>query len=221
VRDAEIEPGFYVVCFVRKGMAPQQATFLVTREAHDAELILTLPLDAKDENMALITAGDVKDSNGAMQRVPAFAIDRYEYPNKPGTEPETGLSLLEARKLCEQQGKKLCTPFQWLRPAPETAGASPRQRLCQRRVCDRLRRQRANSAAAQRPLHALPHTGGVYDMAGNTAEWVDSASEILLGGDWTGSVKTPDLSGSCRTVSSAEDINKDRRGFRCCKAANK
>ncbi len=58
---------------------------------------------------------------------------------------------------------------------------------------------------------------GVYDMAGNAAEWADNDGENMLGGDLTGSLKTPELSGSCRTDVPAEEVGKERRGFRCCK----
>lgn len=39
----------------------------------------------------------------------AFCIDRYEYPNRKGELPRVLTSWLEARKLCAEQGKRLCT----------------------------------------------------------------------------------------------------------------
>ena len=60
IKHADLEPGFYVISFVRKGLARQQAPFHVTRETLDSELVLTLPLGARDENMALIPASTMR-----------------------------------------------------------------------------------------------------------------------------------------------------------------
>lgn len=42
-----------------------------------------------------------------------FTIDRYPYPNTKGSPPRTGVTLAEARSLCEAGGKRLCTEFEW------------------------------------------------------------------------------------------------------------
>ena len=39
----------------------------------------------------------------------SFCIDRYEYPNKRGELPWVLTSWLQAKALCEKQGKRLCT----------------------------------------------------------------------------------------------------------------
>lgn len=216
---AELEPGFYIVSFVRKNMPPQQATFSFTRESPENELFLSLPMDAKDENMARIAAGE-SNAGGRTVKVPAFAIDRYEFPNRPGIEPLTGISLIEARQACEKQGKKLCTQAQWtLACTGESAHRFPYgENYASGRCATGF-----DGSAQTHPLFSGYFTrcktaDGVFDMAGNAAEWADGgAGEVLLGGDWTGSIKTPDLSGSCRTAQSSDDVSKERRGFRCCK----
>jgi hypothetical protein len=218
IREAELEPGFYVVSFVRKGMPRQQAPFVVSRDTRDTDLSLTLPLDAKDENMAQISAGDVKLAGGKSVRVPTFAIDRYEFPNRPGLEPVTGVALLEARNLCEKQGKTLCSQAQWVRACAGDGRRFPYGNDYVSGLCA----TGFDGSAQKQPLPSGHFTHcrtaeGVYDMAGNAAEWADG-NQSLLGGDWTASLKTPDLSGSCRTETPADDVSKERRGFRCCKA---
>ena len=220
VKNAELEPGFYVVSFVRGNAPRQQAPLLVTREARNAELTLNLPLDAKDENMALIPAGTVKDFDGKVTRVAAFAVDRYEYPNKPGIEPMAGVSLIDARERCKRDGKTLCSFAQWQRACSGESGRRfPYGNDYASGAC-------ATGFDGNAQTHPLPSghfprcrtPEGVYDMAGNAAEWVDGHGENMSGGDWTASLKTPELSSSCRTDVPAEEVGKERRGFRCCKA---
>ncbi len=39
----------------------------------------------------------------------AFCVDRFEYPNRPGEKPRVLTSWTNAKKLCEAEGKRLCT----------------------------------------------------------------------------------------------------------------
>ena len=59
VNAAGLEPGFYIISFQRKGAAKQQAPFNITRDSTDPDLVLVFPAPGKEENMALISAGDV------------------------------------------------------------------------------------------------------------------------------------------------------------------
>jgi hypothetical protein len=45
--------------------------------------------------------------------VEPFLIDRYPYPNQKGVEPKTNVSCDGAGKLCEKEGKRLCTELEW------------------------------------------------------------------------------------------------------------
>ena len=47
------------------------------------------------------------------QDIPAYYIDRYEYPNEEGMLPVAGISLEEAEELCAKQEKRLCTSAEW------------------------------------------------------------------------------------------------------------
>ena len=42
-----------------------------------------------------------------------FCIDEYEYPNEPGAIPMVMVSWYEARRLCEDHGKRLCGDDEW------------------------------------------------------------------------------------------------------------
>ena len=50
-----------------------------------------------------------------------FCIDRYEYPNKAGGEPQTEVDYDEAADLCAKQGKRLCKAPSGPGPAQATA----------------------------------------------------------------------------------------------------
>ncbi len=47
--------------------------------------------------------------------LPAFGIDALPYPGKPGVPPLTGVSQVEAHKLCIERGARLCTELEWER----------------------------------------------------------------------------------------------------------
>ena len=53
----------------------------------------------------------------------AFSIDRYPYPNQKGAAPRTGVTVSEARSLCEAGGKRLCTELEWEAACKGPAGA--------------------------------------------------------------------------------------------------
>jgi serine/threonine protein kinase len=220
VRDAELEPGFYIVTFQRKGAAKQQAPLHVTREASEGELTLSFPPPGKEENMALTPPGDAHFRDAPTVRVPSFYIDRYEFPNRPGAEPLVGVSLIEAQKHCASQGKQLCSSAQWSRACGgDTGQLFPYGAQYASGACA----TGFDGAAQTHPFFSgqFPRcrTGaGVYDMVGNAAEWVEAAHETVMGGDWTASNQSPDLSGSCRTAQSADIAKTDHSGFRCCKS---
>jgi len=222
LKSAELAPGFYIISFVVKDAQPQQAPLRVTREARDSELALTVSVDARGQNMALISAGEFHSASGKKGQVPVFAIDRYEYPNKPGVEPMTGLSLIEARERCAKEGKTLCSYAQWQRACAGDSGRRfPYGNEYVSGTCAAgfdLNAQTHPLPSGHYPRCRTPE--GVFDMAGNAAEWADGNGDNVLGGDWTAPLNTPELSSSCRTESAADDVGKgkERRGFRCCKA---
>ena len=44
-----------------------------------------------------------------------FSIDALPYPNEPGMAPLTAVTSIEAAKLCEARGQRLCTELEWER----------------------------------------------------------------------------------------------------------
>ncbi len=136
-------------------------------------------------------------------------IDKYEYPNHQGSVPQVNISFMEAQKLCEQQGKRLCTAEEWqwacsgLDALPYPYGKTSDENKC-------------NSDASR----AIEVSGarincfskfGAFDMAGNVFEWVRTSNNqpALMGGPYS----------KCQTVSpgvsgDAKPIN----GLRCCKS---
>ncbi|MGD0093332.1 MAG: SUMF1/EgtB/PvdO family nonheme iron enzyme [Planctomycetota bacterium] len=229
VKGSKLEPGLYLISFKcaglvgRVGNPPyevQQATLLVTRDAKDEDLRLRITVNAPEENMVLIPAGNVTLPQHGSVAVPPFAIDRFEYPNKAGTVPATGLSLVDVQALCKKQGKALCNPGQWLRACMGDGerrypyGAAYLSRACATGFDFEAQKQPLPSG-----LFARCRTPeGVYDMSGNVAEWTDTTEqENTFGGDWTSSTRVADLTVSCWARSPHDEVGPDRLGFRCCK----
>jgi formylglycine-generating enzyme len=173
-----------------------------------------------------------------------YCVDRYEWPNKKGELPLLLVSWMDAKKMCEDAGKRLCTvaefdfacegPDMW----PYTYGFERDARKCN---IDRQYRKRQKKLSKyercmnkptckaelerldQRlPAGSLPECVspfGAYDMNGNINEWVMRPGKKYpdrsgLKGGWWGPVR-----GRCRpTVGfhKEEDYGYEE-GFRCCK----
>lgn len=215
----ELEPGLYVLSFQRAGSGAQQATLLVGRESKDEDLSLRVTLNASEENMARIAEGSVSLPQQGPVKIPAFAIDRFEFPNKAGVVPLTGITRQEASEHCAQQGKKLCTSAQWLRACMgDEERRFPYGKVYGRNCATGMDAdaQKRPVLSGQYPLCRTPE--GIYDMSGNVAEWTESdQQEIVFGGDWTSPARYADLTVSCRARSLPEEVAKEHLGFRCCK----
>lgn len=230
VRGRELRIGRYVVTTETAAGVRQEATLAVAR---DKEAVLLLHTSSKEPNMAYVPAGEVLLPEGLREvsgeeraKVPAFYIDRFEYPNRAGFPPRhtIGAGLLEIRELCRKQGKKLCTVRQWLRACRGDTvrkwpyGSSYLSGVCAGGFYPEDRKTPFRSGEKTRCRTAR----GVYDMSGNMAEWTDAAGKIpgaAYGGDWTSSVRVPDLTLSCTAGELPEGVARERLGFRCCKPA--
>jgi hypothetical protein len=135
-------------------------------------------------------------------------IDKYEYPDRSGVTPQAKISLDEARSLCEQQGKRLCTEDEWKwacsglegRVYPYGSGFIEGRCNNDTRVID---------ASGSRVNCVSPF--GAYDMAGNIFEWVTASNgkPALMGGPYS----------KCQNVSYAQNGDaKPQSGVRCCKS---
>ena len=172
-----------------------------------------------------------------------FCVDRYEWPNEKGTVPALLVSWVDAKKLCEEAGKRLCTEDEFNfacegeEMLPYTYGFERDPTKCN---IDRPYRKREHKLSKyarcmkdpackaelekldQRlPAGSLPacvSPFGAYDMNGNINEWVSRPKEKPpnrsgLKGGWWGPVR-----GRCRpTVGfhKEEDYGYEE-GFRCC-----
>jgi formylglycine-generating enzyme required for sulfatase activity len=139
-------------------------------------------------------------------------MDEYEWPNKPGAEPEVMMRFVDAEAACEGVGKRLCTEVEWelacegpsatpwpyghaldpeacntskpYRPVSERKLASDDARV--REAETRRAWQGERSGARDRCVSRF----GVRDLVGNVEEWVASSRPIwpwksaLKGGFW-------------------------------------
>jgi hypothetical protein len=152
----------------------------------------------------LFIAGDTNRS---------FCIDRYEWPNSKGAAPKTNVSWIEARMLCLDEGKRLCTAAEWedaCRGTDNTQfpyGNAYRQGACPAEGEEPFKAGAFGSCAG---------TPGVEDMIGNVWEWVADRSERYpqMAGGAFGDGR--DAHCGKRSVG-AMTAKTGNVGFRCCK----
>ena len=130
----------------------------------------------------------------------SFCMDRYEYPNKKGELPRILTSWVEARKLCERQGKRLCTEEEFNfacegpEMVPQVTGYIRDPKRCnidkdyrqpdhsrQLHTYDKCLKTEWCAAEIKRldqrhkigATHSCISWAGVVDMNGNVNEWVE------------------------------------------------
>ena len=106
-----------------------------------------------------------------------FYIDKYEYPNQYGSYPETRMTLQEAKDVCLEQGKELCTPNQWETaylgdseknyPYGDDYGFEGRSFCNTNGSSDKVS---VPSGIYENCVNDL----GIYDMGGNIYEWCEN-----------------------------------------------
>ena len=148
-----------------------------------------------------------------------YEIDVYEYPNMKGASPLLAESWFDAARRCEDEGKRLCTAFEWqlacqgeegllyssvddFATLPESFGW---------RFCNTVGSEFAGLEPTDQdlaPSGSFPNcasSAGVYDLTGNAFEWVEERD--IFGDRVAGQM----LSGveifvPCRTVVFADTI---------------
>lgn len=170
-----------------------------------------------------------------------FCIDRYEWPNIEGKDPQIFYTYYDAVRECMQAGKRLCNEEEWTfacegeegTPYPygyeRNANACNIDRPWIPPDYDRMfppakiasQEEELNRLWQGVPSGAMPTcvSGfGVHDMTGNVDEWTSSVRKngyrsILKGGYW-GPVRN-----RCRpsTRIHNEWHRNYQAGFRCCK----
>jgi hypothetical protein len=134
-------------------------------------------------------------------------IDKYEYPNREGSLPQGNLSFVDAKMLCEQQGKRLCTAEEW----QWSCGGFDNLSYPYGKVYEENRCNAANAVEISGSRINCTSKFGIYDMTGNIFEWVTTADgqPAMMGGPVS----------KCQTVSPGTGGSaKPMSGVRCCKS---
>jgi formylglycine-generating enzyme required for sulfatase activity len=173
-----------------------------------------------------------------------FCIDDYEHPNREGAIPMVMVSWYEAKRLCEEQGKRLCGDDEWTLACegpdrrPFTYGWERDSGACN---IDKLWRKPDDGLLAQRdaaperiaaeidrlsqrvPSGSMPRCVspyGAHDMGGNVDEWCVNVT--LDGKPYQSIFKGGHWVGGARnrcrpyTESHDETTAYYAEGFRCC-----
>ena len=152
------------------------------------------------------------------KRTGAFCMDYYEYPNWRGAKPKTRVTWNQAKALCENKKKRLCTEVEWERAckgwksyrypygnkfnpnACNTENAAGNDRKVAR--CGAFRNCRSKYS--------------VYDLSGNVAEWTATklGSSYVVKGGYS---RRPDWAVRCANrVGKGPGRASSYVGFRCC-----
>lgn len=182
--------------------------------------LLILPLAAR--------AASPDSTDAGMVQLSGFAIDVYEYPNQAGVLPRTGITLAEARALCQTRGKRLCTETEW-----ETAcrgqqdltyGYGPQFEAgrCNTPFPENDGWKRPQGPAPSGAFAGCTTPEGVHDLIGNVWEWTEGWYDtqrgwaVVRGGSWFHNVNYARADGRYGPYLSPE-YRLDLIGFRCCR----
>ncbi len=192
---------------------------------------------SKTENITVGSAGMVKIPAGAFTmgsdtatelEAPArlvtteeYWIDKFEYPNVLGELPLVNVTWHKARKLCQEQGKDLCTERQWEKACRGPEGfVYPYGNVYDKSKC-RVEAPWQDGPAAAGAYQDSVSGYGVYDMSGNVAEWTlgESIEErAVRGGFW----QNTDFYTRCSNrMFFHPTYATSNIGFRCVKSVSK
>jgi serine/threonine protein kinase len=158
----------------------------------------------------------------AVVHVPAFYIDRFEYPNrvknkdKSPVMPSARSTWSDAAAACEAIGKRLCTEEEW-----EKACKGPENTIYS--YADVYDEEMCGDGVDE--IHHLGQNEacisgyGVADMSGNLREWTASQPGTKAGRRVVkGGLRSNNLRGSRCAYSNDERMNysDSTLGFRCC-----
>jgi hypothetical protein len=150
----------------------------------------TLPITADDEALTCVEVG--------------------EYPGLREV-PRVDVTLADARSLCAERGRRLCSSEEWRLACSGASGrAFPYGPKHEPEVCNEARSDGTGanlSRSGARDRCVSPE--GAYDLVGNVGEWVDEG--VVLGGDAT--TKAPSCSARHDAAATAKGPST---GLRCC-----
>ena len=156
-------------------------------------------------------------------------MDRYEYPNRKGEYPLTGVTWAEASQLCVQAGKRLCGVYEWEQACSADGHAFSMGSHYLKGGCALELREPVPSGT----MATCTNTYGLHDMSGGVWEWTSSAfvapllsaglpSEMtdlaeIRGGSWM----VEPQKGVCRPADgypvTSKNMGYEDVGFRCCR----
>lgn len=137
------------------------------------------------------------------RQLPAYCIDRYEFPNVAGVLPRVDVTWTGASALCAEAGKRLCTADEW-----ERACRGPDARTWA--YGGSFDRGRCNTPLdSGGPDGAIPYAAagahpdcvsaeGVFDLNGNVSEWVADGWDVARFGPPEG--QGPEAAGVLRQL---------------------
>lgn len=153
-------------------------------------------------------------------------IDTWEYPNRPGAWPRTGVTWTEADGLCRAAGKRLCHTTEWERAcagpehAPFPYGSTWEPSACATGL---------SGPAPSGHFLACSTPAGVRDLTGSVWEWTADDLDVpglvagtgrlreIRGGSWF----TDHVKSRCQPAegypAAREDTSWPDLGFRCCR----
>jgi formylglycine-generating enzyme len=166
-----------------------------------------------------------------------YCVDRYEWPNRAGEVPDTGMSWHEAKASCESVGKRLCNEDEWtfacegpnMKPYPYGDGYRRDETVCNTNVPWRDPHtssfEELDSRSPSGSHEKCRSDFGVYDMVGNVDEWVRNTQGSahhepwisgMMGGHWVHGVRN-----RCRALTDWHEptFTFYVTGARCCSAA--
>jgi formylglycine-generating enzyme required for sulfatase activity len=182
-----------------------------------------IPAGVLHAGSALDEAPRVADAELPGTDVPmgGFYIDVLPWPNEAGAIPTTNVTRDEAKRLCEDKGKRLCSELEWERACKgrdnfryEYGGAYDAHVCGAGALPESVLRPSGERAACR-------STFGVRDMHGGPLEWTDSTwgrgSSRPKGVVRGGNDESGELASRCafaRPLASGE--RSPATGFRCC-----
>jgi formylglycine-generating enzyme required for sulfatase activity len=200
------------------------------RCCHSEQSLTPMRVAADAARQLSLSTGDPGQAYDGAAEVPNGAglfIDRFEYPNQPGSLPLTGVDASGAADLCEAAGKRLCGAHEWERACGGADHmAQPYGSRYIRAAC---------AVELDGPTVSGKHFGctaenGARDLVGSVWEWTDTPLDLpalqsfpgqelreLRGGSWY----TDPLKATCQPREGYPAAPIDARfpevGFRCCR----
>ncbi len=145
--------------------------------------------------------------------VGGFCVDIFEYPNKRGVAPTASVGFADAKRLCEAQGKRLCSEAEWEKSCKGPGGAKwPYGNSFDANTCNTEDDVGDSRSLSPGGRFAKCRSGfGVADLSGNVAEW--TSDRIIKGGSFA----SGDYAVRCSARKNGASFAKSSEvGFRCC-----